>query len=592
MTENDEIPEMSLGNKYSAKPQVQDLSAAQKEVAKTKKEFDKFKSQSLKKFPFIEAIGILPAQLTKTFIDEEEAPKETEKLVHVYIIVPEEKLKEIPKIKQELVKSLESIKQKAWLHVKTPVDIWEMALDSKFELVNAIAMAFPLHDKGILGALRVAEIHKSLVLQKFEKYVVSYVLGGSLVRGENISTSDVDVFIIINDTDVKRMSRLELKERLRGIIYQYVAEATALAGTKSKLSPQVYLLTDFWESVKDAHPIMFTFIRDGVPIYDKGTFMPWKVLLKMGKLKPSPEAIDMFMRTAEKTKEAADRRLIDAMIDIYYGVLTPSQALIMLYGLPPPTPKETAQQFKEIFVDKEKMLKKTDIAILEKAVKEFKTYEHDLKYKIHGKEIDSMIKSSEEYLKILKDLREQIEKRTQEKTIEQVYSDIFSILHIIIGKGTEQKTVREFEEKLIKTGKLPHQSLRFLNYLVSEKKKFKKGKSTAHNINEARKNAAILINDLIEYSQRKDLMALEKTRMRLRYLSDGKEKFTELIVSKGKAFLINGNVIKKITDKIEPSNAKELSEAVEKQKAEKGVKVNQKIFELLKKELGDYEVVL
>ena len=62
---------------------------------------------------------------------------------------------------------------------------------------SAIAISFPLYDKGILGALRVAEIHKSLVLQKFERYVVSYVIGGSLVRGEAVKTSDVDVFVII-----------------------------------------------------------------------------------------------------------------------------------------------------------------------------------------------------------------------------------------------------------------------------------------------------------------------------------------------------------------------------------------------------------
>ena len=76
-------------------------------------------------------------------------------------------------------------------------------------------MSFPLYDKGLLGAMRVTEIHKSLVLQKFEKYVVSYVLGGSLIRGEATKDSDVDVFVIINDTDVKRMPRLELKGKIK-----------------------------------------------------------------------------------------------------------------------------------------------------------------------------------------------------------------------------------------------------------------------------------------------------------------------------------------------------------------------------------------
>ena len=367
--EQQDIPEMNLDNKYSARkdliPETPDK--MKKDFDKTKKELDRLKNAILKKYPFTQVISILPPASIKSFIDEEEVPKETEKYMHLLVVVPEENFKEAQKIKTEIIKQMEGLKQKVWLHLKTPLDLWELCMDSKFELISAIAMSFPLADKGILGALRVAEIHKSLVLQKFEKYVVSYVIGGSLVRGDAIPTSDVDVFIIINDTDVKRMPRLELKERLRGIIYQYVMEASNLAGVKNKLSPQVYLLTDFWESVKDAHPVIFTFIRDGIPIYDRHTFMPWKSLLRMGKLKPSPEAIDMFMSMGDKTVTRVKSALLDVVInEIYWGITTPSQALLMLYGLPPPTPKQIVSEMKRIFVDKEKMLEKRYINILEK----------------------------------------------------------------------------------------------------------------------------------------------------------------------------------------------------------------------------------
>jgi uncharacterized protein (UPF0332 family) len=301
------------------------------------------------------------------------------------------------------------------------------------------------------------------------------------------------------------MPRLELRERLRGIIYEYVAKAIALAGVKNTLHIQTYLLTDFWESVKDAHPVIFTFIRDGIPIYDRGTFLPWKALLRMGKLRPSSESIDMFMKTAEKTQEMIDRRLVDAMVDAYYGVLNPSQALIMLYGSPPPTHKETPKLMDEIFVKKEKMLKKSDIMILEKTVKMFKKYEDNPKFKISGKEIDELVKKSEEYMKRLKDLREQIEKRAQENTIEQIYKDVFDLLKTIVGKKSQEKIIQEFGKEFVKKGKFTQQDLRVLNNIVSARKEFKKGKSSSHKIDMARRDAMILINDLIEYNQRKDL---------------------------------------------------------------------------------------
>ena len=595
---NQDIPEMNLDKKYSVKkPITENPEKIKKDMEKTKKELEKLKSFIIKKYSYVQSISVLPPQAIKRFIEEEEVPKETEKYLQLYVIVPEEKLKEIPKITPEIIKQIESLKyptghkQKIWVQVKTPIDVWENCLDSKFDLTSAIAMSFPLYDKGILGALRVAEIHKSLVLQKFEKYVVSYCIGGSLVRGEAIKTSDVDVFVIINDTDVKRMPRLELKERLRGIIYQYVAEASALAGVKNKLEPQIWLLTDFWESVKDAHPVMFTFIRDGIPLYDRGTFMPWKALLKMGKLKPSPEAIDMFMSMGDKTVQRVKRTLLDLVIgEIYWSVITPSQALLMLYGLPPPTPKQTVAEMKKIFLTKEKMLEKKYIDILEEIViKYYKGYEHKKIKEVSGVEVDKLLKNAEDYMKRLKELREQIEKRAQEKTIEQIYKDIFELMQTIVGKKSQEKTIQNFEKDFVKAGKFTPQHLRILKNVVSARKEFKKGKSNPHKVDEARKNAAILINDLIEYSQRKDLISLEKGRMRLEY---GKNQIAELLNCDGKSFLFQDKIIKKLTDKIENSDMKEVTKAIEKQKLKQTVEINPKVFELLKKELGEFEIVL
>lgn len=589
--------ETFMEDKYLPKrsPISDNVSEAQKELLKTKKEVENLKSFILKKYEFTQAIGILPPQTIKLFIDEEEIPKETEKFMHLYMIIPEEQFKNIPKIRQEIVKELEKTKEKIWLQIKTPVDVWENCLDSKFGLTEAIAMSYPIYDKGILGALRLAEIHKSLVLQKFEKYVVSYVIAGSLVRGDTVPTSDVDIFVVINDTDVKRMPRLELKERLRGIIYQYIQEATALAGVKNLLNVQVYLLTEFWEAVKDAHPVIFTFIRDGIPLHDRGTFMPWKALLKMGKLKPSPEAIDMFMSMGDKTAQRAKMALLDIVIrDLYWGVLTPTQAIIMLYGLPPPTTKEAPKVLKEVFVDKEKMLEKKYSDFFSKVIQIYKDFEHEKIKEIKGAELDKLIEGSEEYLKRLKELKEQIEKHAQEKTIEQIHQDLVSLLESVTGKKLPAAQIEEFEENFIKSGKFSQQHLRILKDVLSAKTDFKKGKLDSQKVDDARKNASILINDLIEYTQRCDLVNLEKGRLRLKFKKEGKEHTAELLSADGKTFLFVEKNIRKIdhaAHKVENSTMEEVTEAVEKQKSKKALVLSPHIFELIKKELGDYEII-
>ncbi len=557
-----------------------------------KKGLEKFKKQVLKKYSFIKAIGILPPQICQKFEEEERIPEEEakKKPIHLMMLIPEEQFKNVRKIKAGIVDMVKDMEPKVWVHVKSPVDVWNYCLDSKFELVSGVSMSYPLHDDGLLGSLRVAEIHKNLVLKKFEKYVVSYVIAGSLVRGDAVETSDVDVYIIIDDTDVKRMSRVELRERLRGIIYSYVIEASELAGVKNKLSPQIYTLTDFWESVKDAHPVIFTFLRDGVPLYDRGTFMPWKSLLKMGRIKPSPEAIDMFMSMGDKVSDKVKKRLLELVIgDIYWGVLTPSQALLMLYGLPPPKPKETADLMKKIFVTKEKLLEAKYIKILDNIVSLYKDYEHGKVKEVKGEKVDKFLKDSEDFMKRLKELREQIEKRANEKTIEQIYNDVMKLLKGILGNKSKTKLINDFEKKFIKTGKMPPQSLPMLKGIIKARDDFKKGKLDKHEVEDARKSASIIINDLIEYNQRCDLVSLERGRMQLKY---GKDKKAELMITDKDAFLIKDNEIFKVANKLEKAKKEELDKAVQEQKGKLHTSTDNKIFQVLEKEIGKFEIIL
>ena len=586
ISSNASIPEMNLNYSKPPIPEV-DPEEERKKFEKTKKELEKLKLSALKKFKYILAIGILPPQSIQKFIDEEEAPADSKDAVHVSFIVPDDKIKEIPKIKKELVEETKKSKEKIWIHVFSTAEIWEMCMDQKFELSSAIAMSYPIYDKGILGALRVAEIHKSLVLQKFEKYVVSYCVGGSLIRGDAIKTSDVDVFVIINDTDVKRMPRRELLERLRGIIYQYVAEATQIAGVKNKLEPQIYLLTDFWDAVKDAHPVMFTFIRDGVPLYDRGTFMPWKSLLRMGKLKPSPEAIDMFMSMGDGVIQRSKRTLLtDVFTNIFWGVTTPAQAILMLGGFPPPTSKELAGAFRKAFYDT-RMIEKKYVDFLDKIVKTWKDYEHERIKEISGKEVDKLLAETEEYLTRLKELRKEIEEKYQEKTVKQINEDMIALLKKIIGNKSQEKLVEEFELNYVKKGKFTNQHLRILKDVLNSKKEVKKTSVNFHKIDRVRKDADILIKDLTEFAQRKELVSVNKGKMTLKF----KDKTLELINADGKTFLFEGDTLKKVTDKVVDSGLDELDKAVTKQKDKQEIEIGPKVFETLKKHYGEFEIV-
>ena len=637
--DKNESVEQNISQDYVSKSKLGDLPMSnsitpemQKQMEKTKNDLEKYQKEIMKKFNFIEAIGMIPAQANKKIEEEYEIPEEEGKknLMHVLTIIPEDQFKEIGKIRTEAIKIAKEIDHKLWVHVMTPVDVWNLGLDSKFDVLEAVAMAFPIFDKGILGALRVAQIHKTLVLKKFEKYVTSYIISGSLVRGTTHADSDVDVFIIIDDTDVKRMPRLELKEKLRGIIFSYIQEATAIAGVKNILNVQTYLMTEFWEAVKDAHPVMFTFIRDGVPLYDRGTFLPWKSLLRMGKIKPSPEAIDMFMSSGDKLEGEITRRLLDiAVIDIYWGVLTPSQGLLMLYGLAPPTPKETVQLIREVFHEKEKLLEKKYVDIIERIITYYKEYEHGKHKKISGTELDKMANDALDYMKRLKELRKQLEKRVEEKSIDQVYKDVFGMLGALLKKDSENAIIKEFDEKLIKQGKFPHRFLTGLKFIANVKKeveqnqgkgelkenrglpkkekptddkKSKKGKKKEEkkqinqvtgreikHVDDARKIANEITNALIEYTQRCDFLAMDRTRFLVRVHGESAPKAEVFFLDN--IFVVQQNKISVLkSGKLENINPEELKNQLLKHH-EKETKIDLKALEELKKIFGEFELV-
>jgi hypothetical protein len=90
------------------------------DIEKLRKKLNIFKKQILKKYKYIEAMGILPPQAAPIIEEEEEVDKKKdEKLIHVLVLVPDDKSKEIPKIKIESIKIIQNIKPKIWLHIKS-----------------------------------------------------------------------------------------------------------------------------------------------------------------------------------------------------------------------------------------------------------------------------------------------------------------------------------------------------------------------------------------------------------------------------------------------------------------------------------------
>ncbi|RLE44029.1 hypothetical protein DRJ19_01420 [Candidatus Woesearchaeota archaeon] len=579
----------------------------QEKLKQIKKDLDKFTKKALEKYDKeILGIALLPPP-------KPEPGKKPEEKIDVLVLADDSETKmPVFEFKSKLLKDLvdiaKNINEKIIVELLPLSELWQNCYDGKYELLKLIALSAPLHDKGMLSAIKIAEVHKNMVLKKFEKYIVSYVLAGSIVQGKATPTSDIDTWVVIDDTDVKKMTRAELKDKLRAIIIGMAIEAGELTGIRNKLNIQVYILTDFWESLKEANPVIFTLLRDGVPFYDRGIFMPWKLLLKMGRIKPSPEAIDTFMSSGETILKKAKAKLTEiGLEDLFWATITPSQAALMLYGLPPPTPRETPEIMKEIFVKKEKLLEENYVKILEKILQVRKDIEHGRRKEISGKELDELLSGAERFLKRIKRLFAQIEKAKQEESIQNIYETIISAIRDIlvlegIEKAIPEDKIKEFFKKeLIDKGKIPEKYNRMLASIIKAKKDFEEGKLTKQEIDKARRESSELLRYLIEYVQRKRARELEKARLRIKYGN----RFGEVILLEDKAYVIRDidakeKEINKARIKedgslgpLEKATEEELEHDLATIKLPKKALIKEATFESLKRIFGkDLEIVL
>jgi len=544
-----------MGKKTSKKqeeqlpPEFANLPADVQEKLKTiKVKVDSFQKQIIDKFgKYIMGITLLPPKTVPAQDPSKppEIPAEEKDKINVLVLIddsdstkmPKEELK--TKLTTIIVETAKSIDEKMVVETVILSELWQDCYDGKFDRAQLISMGAPVHDTGMLQAIKIAEIHKSMVIKKFEKYILAYVLAGSLTQGRATQTSDIDVWIVIDDTDVKKMTRVELKDKLRAIIIGMGMEAGEMTGIRNKLNIQVYILTDFWDSLKEANPVIFTLLRDGVPFYDRGIFMPWKQLLKMGKIKPSAEAIDIFLGSGEQVIRRVKGKLNEiGMEDIYYALLTPAQAAVMLYGMAPPTPKETPQVLMDIFVKKEKILEEKFVKILEHSVKIRKAIEHGELKELSGKEIDQLLDDGDKFLKRIKRLFTQIEHMRDEKDVNHLYDTLTLVMRdALLVEGKEKvhdnELFKAFEDELVSTGLLPKQLMKIIKDTKKSRENFESKKLSTVDVEKMRNEAMQAIRQLIEYVQRKRARELERVKIRVKH----QNKFGEVLVLGEEAFV-------------------------------------------------------
>jgi len=211
---------------------------------------------------------------------------------------------------------------------------------------------------------------------------------------------------------------------------------------------------------------------------------------------------------------------------------------------------------------------------------------------LSGKEVDELLVESKKYDTKMKEIRKKLEERLIVHDAERSYNEVFSLLKKVFGDKSVDALVKDVNDELIAKGKLPPRFAKSLKEIVSMKSKVKSGKVTQLEMNALRRDAIELIRELLDYTQRADLLLEEKEVIDVKF----GDKKGELVLTDSANFFIESGRVMQITEgkfKLSDSIALEKALTVHKDRKDKTqVKVPSAVLDVLHRELGDFEILL
>ncbi|MDD5416418.1 MAG: nucleotidyltransferase domain-containing protein [Candidatus Aenigmarchaeota archaeon] len=259
--------------------------------------------------------------------------------------------------------------------------------------------------------------YKERLLGMFKAYVKAIIMFGSITRNEQHGKSDVDIYMIFDDTKLPLKKFEEIRDKVTDDMYKVARQIDP------RLHPQpVIALTEFWDGMRRSNPVFYTLTRDGYAVYDAGFFIPMRKLLEQGKFPGTKESAYLRMESVPKRLERVkDVKKLMIAEDIYYSMLDAAQAILMYVGVGQPSPGQAANELRKNLVANKLLDEK-----YAKMMEEVYAFRKKVEYKefmdeVSGKEVDEWIKKAGDYVDTMTKLLKKLEDLRKEEDIKTNY---------------------------------------------------------------------------------------------------------------------------------------------------------------------------
>ncbi|VVB61019.1 Nucleotidyltransferase domain protein [uncultured archaeon] len=272
---------------------------------------------------------------------------------------------------------------------------------------------------------KVAQDFSRRLIEKFKKTVKCVVVYGSTATGNHKKTSDIDTFVVMDDTKIEQEIPQEVKDRIWNELL-HVAKETNEANKIPEgqgITIQAFMfLTEFWENMRTAEAVLLAILRTGVPVFDVGVFMPAKRMLLRGKIPTTKEAVDKKIAAAPEFVDYARARVKSAAHYLEQGMAAAGQGALMFVGRVPPNKEEVPKALQESFV-KDGLLEEKYVKDAEEIRKFAKELEHkkDEDCKAVGAEVDKYLNMTDEFVKRMDKLIKDLEMKKKSNVLMNTY---------------------------------------------------------------------------------------------------------------------------------------------------------------------------
>lgn len=228
--------------------------------------------------------------------------------------------------------------------------------------------------------------------QHYGDLIKSILIFGSLVRGDAKKTSDVDVWVVLDDTATKSSEDLN---KVNTHLY-------LIAHELKDLHVQTTTLTEFWQWLKAGSPELVNFLRYGLAIYDTGFIKPVQRMLQMGLIPPSEETISLKAKSADVRYRKIKSDLKAMIFELRYTAMDAVQAAVMYHYKAQPDYKDVIKYLQK-FV-KEGKLEEEYIEKFKKLDKLWKDIDHKIVKEVTPEYLGEALELTKELVERFKNL--------------------------------------------------------------------------------------------------------------------------------------------------------------------------------------------